>query len=455
MKTVSRFTLLSLILLSSFIELNAADWLMLQGSEPETIAPQGVIVPNRNKIPKIFGFTQINYKSDYGSVASSGGKTTTPFSLLAPDLEDQSGFNLFRARLAARGMADDDNMVNYFVMTDFGNNGINNLANHDTGTYLTDASVTLKYLPYAKIRVGKFKYPGSEEGMQGVYFSPYIDFTTMSDQELQERQIVNATAAQTGSSAGGASSVHYTTTSVENPVGAFRDLGTEIFDTLPIHDTWTFSYAYMYGNGTGISNSNTDGQGTHYGYLALEKNFGGGQGYYTNSMKFYAWGQNGKRKFISNNTTRVEADRQRYGLGMTYYNHGLRFEAEYMLAKGMIYVGPKDVDANELSQDWQFQFATGNENKADGGYVNLQYELIPQKFELFGRYDFMNRLTNDAKGERDFTTMTLGASYRFKGPTRIDFNYLIRDAKAPDNTSAQTILDHIGNRAEVQITYAF
>ncbi|MGD9970114.1 MAG: hypothetical protein AB7S65_06625 [Sulfuricurvum sp.] len=455
MKNLSRSTVVSLILLGSSIELGAADWLMLQGSEPETVAPQGMIVPNRNKTPKLWGFAQINYKNDYGSVATSGGKNTTPFSLLAPDLEDQSGFNLFRARLAVRGMADDDNMVNYFVMTDFGNNGVNHLANHDTGTYLTDASVTLKYVPFAKLRAGRFKYPGSEEGMQGVYFSPYIDFTTMTDQEMQERRLINATAPQTGSAAGGASSVHYTTTSVDNPIGAFRDTGAEIFDTIPLQDAWAFSYAYMYGNGTGISNSDTDTQGTHYGYLALEKNFGGGKGYYTNAMKFYVWGQEGKRKFVSNNTAPVEADRQRYGAGITYYNHGLRFEAEYMMAKGMIYVGAKDVDTNALSQDWELQFATGNENKANGGYVNLQYELIPNKFEVFGRYDFMNRLTNDVKGERDFKTTTLGASYRFKGPTRIDFNYLIRDAKAPGNASAQTILDHMGNRAEVQITYAF
>ncbi|MDD2951479.1 MAG: hypothetical protein PHU29_11895, partial [Sulfuricurvum sp.] len=156
MKSVSRSALLSLILLSSCVELNAADWLMLQGAEPETVAPQGVIVPNRNKTPKLWGFAQINYKNDYGTVASSGGKTTTPFSLLTPNLEDQSGFNLARARLAVRGIADDDNMVNYFVMTDFGNNGINNLANHSTPTYLTDASVTLKYIPDAKIRVGRF-----------------------------------------------------------------------------------------------------------------------------------------------------------------------------------------------------------------------------------------------------------------------------------------------------------
>lgn len=455
MKSVSRSALLSLILLSTCIELNAADWLMIQGAEPENIAPQGVIVPNRNKTPKLWGFAQINYKNDYGTVASSAGKTTTPFSLLTPNLENQSGFNIARARLAVRGMADDDNMVNYFIMTDFGNNGVNKLANHSTPTYLTDASVTLKYIPYTKIRLGEFKYPGSEEGLQAVYVSPYIEFTTMSDQELLERQITKATAAQTGAAAGGASSVHYTTTSVDNPIGAFRDVGAEIFDTIPLNDEWSFSYAYMYGNGTGITLSNSDSQGTHYGYLALEKNFGGGKGYYTNSMKLYAWGQDGKRKFISNNTSMIDADRKRYGLGMTYYNHGLRFEAEYMMAQGMIYVGAKDIDSNELTQDWQLQFATGNENKANGGYVNLQYELIPQKFEVFGRYDFMNRLTNDDKGERDFTTTTLGASYRFKGPTRIDFNYLIRDAKAPGNASAQTVLDNMGNRAQVQVTYAF
>lgn len=455
MKSVSRSALLSLILLSSCIELNAADWLMIQGSEPETIAPQGVIVPNRNKSAKFWGFAQINYSKDYGTVASSGGKTTTPFSLLTPNLEDQSGFNIARARLAVRGMADDDNMVNYFIMTDFGNNGVNNLANHDTSTYLTDASVTLKYIPNAKIRVGEFKYPGSEEGLQSVYVSPYIEFTTMSDQELLERRITNATAAQTGTAAGGASSLHYTTTSVDDPIGAFRDTGVEIFDTIPIKDNWAFSYAYMYGNGTGISRSNSDAQGTHYGYLALENTFGGGKGYYTNAMKFYIWGQSGKRQFISNDTTIIDADRKRYGLGMTYYNHGLRFEAEYMMAQGMIYVGAKDVDADPLAQDWQLQFASGNENKANGGYVNLQYELIPQKFEIFGRYDFMNRLTNDEKGERDFTTTTLGASYRFKGPTRVDFNYLIRDAKAPGNASAQTVLDNMGNRAQVQVTYAF
>ena len=455
MKMVSKTALLSLILFSSCIEINAADWLMIQGSEPDTIAPQGVIVPNTNKTPKIWGFAQINYMKDYGSVAVTSGKTTTPFSLLSPNLDSQSGFNVSRARLAVRGMADDDNMVNYFVMTDFGNNGINNLANHSTPTYLTDASVTLKYIPNAKIRAGRFKYPGSEEGFEAVYFSPYIEFTTMGDQQLNERRITKASGPQTGAAAGGAVNTNYTSTSVTDPVGAFRDTGVQIFDTISLNDTWTLSYAYMYGNGTGISNSTNDSQGTHYGYLALEDTFGGGKGFYTNAMKFYVWGQDGKRNFTSNGTTQISADRKRYGVGASYYNHGLRAEAEYMVAEGMIYQGAKDVDANALSTDWEFQFATGSQNKANGGYINLQYELFPHKFEVFGRYDFSNRLTNDVKGERDFRTTTLGLSYRFNGPTRIDFNYLFREAKAPGNASAQPLLDKMGNRAEVQLTYAF
>lgn len=460
MNTISKVKLLSLSLIVSCTQLHATDWLMVQGSQPEFVAPKGVIVPYRSKTPKVWGFIQANYKQDLGDVlVAPDGKNKTPFSLLTPDLKDQSGFNVFRARIALRGMADNDNLVNYFVMTEFGNNGINNLAGHsEVATYFTDASVTLKHIPGAKLRLGKFKYPGSEEGLQAVFASPYIDFTTMTNQQTLERQVTNVGTAQTGAAAGGAATVHYTSQTIENPIGAFRDTGLQIFDTFNVMDKWSLSYAYMYGNGSGISNSSSNEQATHYGYLALEDSFGKGKGYFTESMKFYLWGQTGKRILLSNDgttTTQIDADRKRYGLGMTYYSNGLRFEAEYMQAEGMIFTGAKDIDADPLKENWQFQFATGNENKANGGYINLQYELFPKKFEVFGRYDFSNRLTNDTKAERDFTTATLGCSYRFKGATRVDFNYLLRDATAPNNAAAQTVLDNMGDRIEVQVTAAF
>lgn len=459
MKTTFKVKLISVALLVSSSQLSAADWLMVQGTQPEFVAPKGVKVPYRSHKPKVWGFIQANYRKDMGEeFIAPDGKNKTPFSLLNPNLEDQSGMNIFRARVALRGMADNENKVNYFVMTEFGNSGINNLAGHsDVATYLTDASITLKYVPYAKARIGKFKYPGSEEGLQAVFASPYVSFTTMTNQQLLERSVKNVGAQQTGAAAGGAASVHYTSTKVENPIGAFRDMGIQIFDTVKVSGEWATSYAYMYGNGTGISNINSNEQATHYGYLALEKIYGG-KGYFTESMKFYVWGQTGKRMMLSNNgssTEKIETQRKRYGLGMTYYRNGLRFEAEYMKAQGMIFTGAKDTNTDPQVNDWQFQYAVGEENKADGGYVNLQYEVIPKKLEFFGRYDFSNRLTNDEKAERQFNTTTIGASYRFKGVTRVDLNYAFRDAKAPGNAEAQKVLNNMGDRFEVQFTAHF
>lgn len=458
-KSVASFALVAPLLFGA-TGLNAADWLMLQGTQPEMVAPKGVNVPYRSKVPKLWGFIQANYKKDSSDifVHPANGKNLTPFSYLNPNLEDQSGFSVFRARLALRGMADSENLVNYFFMTEFGNSGVNNLAGHDVATYFTDASVTLKHIPGAKVRVGMFKTPGSEEGLQAVFVSPYIEFTTMTNQQLLERQISDVGTAQTGAAAGGAQSIHYTSTSIDKPIAAFRDTGIQIFDTFKIQDDWALSYAYMYGNGTGISHSSSNDQATHYGYLAAEKSFGKGRGYYTEAMKFYAWGQSGDRtlnSFDGTATTEIKAERKRYGVGMTYYHDGLRFEAEYIKAKGMIFTGAKDTDLNPAAENWQFQFASGDENEADGGYVNVQYEILPKKLEVFGRYDFSNRLTNDVKGERQFKTTTLGASYRFRGPTRIDFNYMFRDAEAPGNANAQKVLDNMGNRLAVQITAAF
>ncbi len=444
------------------MEVHAANWLMLQGTEPDMLVSKGVKVPNSNTMPKVWGFVQANYKKDFGDLfitppgaAPNDGLNKTPFSLLNPNLEDQSGFNVFRARLAVRGMVDTENLVNYFVMTEFGNSAVNSLAGHAVATYLTDASITLKHIPGAKVRMGMFKTPGSEEGLQAVYVSPYIEFTTMTLQQLLERQVTHVGAAQHPL---GETITQYTSRSIDKPIAAFRDTGVQIFDTFKLQDDWTMSYAYMYGNGTGISHSSSNKQATHYGYLAAEKSFGKGKGYYTEAMKFYIWGQNGKRTLYSTVdevSEGMEFDRKRYGVGMTYYHNGIRFEAEYMKAKGMIFTGPTDIDHDPVSENWQFQFATDDENEADGGYVNLQYEIIPKKFEVFGRYDYCNRLTNTTKNERKFKTTTLGASYRYRGPTRIDLNYIMKDGSAPGFAKAQEVLDHMDDRIAVQITVAF
>jgi hypothetical protein len=463
-KQVIKLSLLAIIAMSFQTSVSAADWLTLQAVEPDFVAPQGVLVPNRNKVPKVWGFLQFNYRKDMGNVVvNSGGINTTPFSLLQPDLTDQSGFNLFRARLGMRGMADDDNLVDYFVLTDFGNNGVGNPnGKKEVGTYITDASVTLRHIPGANIRAGMFKTPGSEEGLGSVYYYPYVEFTSFTDGQLLERTIKKTGVAEVNGAAGGATTTHYTGVA-SDAVGAFRDTGLEIFDTFPIAKDWTFSYAYMLGNGSGISLSSSNDNKTQYGYLAVEKNFGGGKGYYTNAMKFYVWGQDGKRTLLvdkDNNTSttpydKKTYDRNRYGVGASYFNNGLRLEAEYAKAEGMIFTGAKDINTDPAIDDWSLQYAVGKENKADGGYVNAQYYVVPDKLELITRYDWMNRLTNSAAGRRDFETTTVGFSYHFKEATRLDFNYAFKSTKAPGNASAQTTLDNTGDRVSIQLTAGF
>jgi len=447
-------------LLFGLQSLNAANWLNLQGLQPSEVAPKGVKVPYRSMKPKLWGFIQANYKKDSGDVlVNPAGKKVTPFSMLNPDLKDQSGFDVFRARLALRGMADKENKINYFFMTEFGNNGINNLAGHrEDATYFTDASVTVNYVPQAKLRVGMFKTPSSEEGLQAVFVSPYVEFTNFSFQQLLERKVTNVGAAQKGKAAGGASNIHYTGTP-DGPIGAFRDVGAQLFSTFDVGNDWELSYAYMFGNGQGVSLSSAD-QPTHYAYLSAEKLYGKGRGYFTESMKYFVWGMSGDRRVISTNPTtgiseELKTKRKRYGAGMTYYQDGIRFEAEYMKAQGMIYTGAKDVDTDPLKESWDMQFAFDDSNEADGGYVNIEYDILPKEWEVFARYDILRRLTNDSKAQRDFKTLTLGTSYRFKGATRIDFNYLIRDAKAPSNPTAQRVLDNMGNRFAIQLTAAF
>lgn len=421
--------------------LSAANWLMLQGTQAEGF---------KRTTPIIWGFIQVNYKHDSGKVVLKNGSNKTPFSLLGPDLASQSGFNIGRGRLGVRGMADSENKINYFVLTAFENSGVTNLGGHgsDVGEFFLDASVTFKHIPYVKVRVGQFKTPGSEEGLRATFASPYIEFTSFINMELLERQIYNVITAGSDFHQGPPAS----------SVSAYRDKGAQLFDTFSLLDNWSLSYAYMYGNGSGIKSSVTPNQGTHYGYLALENSFNKGKGFYTESLKAYIWGQSGNREILVNSGTATQFEsnrRDRYGIGVTYYENGLRITSELMVARGMIYAGAKDVDNDPNVSNWEIQQATGYKNEAYGGYFNIQYELLPKKLEVFSRYDQLNRVTNSSVNKRIFKTVTLGTSYRFKGATRLDFNYAFRDATAPSNSGAQTILDSMGSRLMFQVTAFF
>jgi len=415
--------LLVLSLLSSLLQ--SANWLMLQGTEKKVgFHP--------------WGFIQVRYENNDGDkLVGSDGKNKTPFSYIKPNLKHQSELQLARLRLGLRGSLDEDNNINYFLLTELAPNGVNNPLGYSNETFITDASMTFKYLPiYA--RFGMFKYAGSEEGHMSRFVSPFINFSTVSNQLMLERFVKSDGLAKP-----------------VQGVGAYRDSGIQLFQTYNLDDTQSLTLSYMLGNGSGLEWENkNDNEFTHYGYLSYEKVLGKGKAYKKESFKAYMWLQNGKRKLFVNGKDEIY-ERDRYGLGFTFFLNGFRLESEYMKGKGMIVGGVKDTDINPSSETWMYVMNPEKENEADGFYILSSYSIF-DSFDIFTRYDRYNRMTNNNILYRKFETTTTGCSYIFKNYNRIDINYAINRIRAPYNSTANTLLDDtVGNLLSIQLTWVF
>ncbi len=412
----------------------AANWLMLQGTEPDHQAPRA----------KLWGFAQIDYQStdDTKLTAGPGTGGKAAFNQMAPQLTTSNGFNVKRARIGVRGAnLPLDNKVNYFLMTELGNNGITTGGSGSQGQ-LTDASITLNHIPGARVRVGLFKTPGSEESFKGIPVFNYVNFTTGTARLLNEQRIVpSVTAGPFAGIAGDRT----------DPVFAVRDTGVQVFDSFKQGD-WEHSYAIMYGNGNGLALTDNDDNKDLYLYASTEKVFGTSKGPRRHGMKFYAWSQDGKRTFGSD-----EYNRDRAGLGMTYYDGKYRVAAEYFTADGMIFGGPIGaVPGNPI--------VMLTDQKANAYQLDLGYRVKPN-IELNIRHDVTNSATatdsfsgsaNDT--ERVFTTTTLGAQYFFNKKTSVRMNYEIRDAKAPNLSAGDNgfeILKSVDNRLSAQVMMIF
>ncbi len=416
-----------ILILLSVSYVYSANWLMIQGTE--SLATED---------HHLWGFGQLRYIHNKGNLYEANGVNKTPFSLNKPDLKKQETFILSRLRIGLRGKLDNENTINYFILTEFGENGITNPIGYRQHNYVTDISVTLRYMPI-NIRLGQYKYPGSEEGFMARFTSPFIQFTTVSDQLMLERyispQVVNGTI--------------YLGLPVHS-VGAYRDSGIQLFQQVNLNKTSSISYAYMYGLGAGLQMNNVnDSHPTHYFYSAYEKILGNVKGYNTESFKFYGWYQKGKRKLLDE-----LYDRTRYGIGLTYYDGSIRVESEYMRGNGMIYTGAKDTNSNPSDNEWQFEIEADNNNKADGYYIAATYKLKPH-IEAIARYDEYRRMKNVSTKKRIIKNTTIGFSYKFEGLNRIDFNYTFSNAYAPYNTTAQYILNNTGDIARIQLTWVY
>jgi Phosphate-selective porin O and P len=418
----------------------AVNWLMLQGTEDPAAAARA----------NLWGFIQADYQKDFSDPNASG--QYVPPKLLGPDLDSQSGFNILRARIGARGTGFPiDSHINYFLLLEMGNNGIT--AGNGAFARVTDASITLNYIPGARIRSGLFKTPGSEEGLEGIAVYDYINFSEPANQLLLERFPNRTYAANLPAQTKAQLQSGGTLNGFNSPVGAFRDVGVQLFDAFDVGNDWEASYAAMIGNGSGVEFNNYDGEYDKYLYLSAERKLGG-KGPKAEGLKFFAWGQWGKRLLDNTNDSVANPqlyDRNRAGLGMKYMKKPFRMTAEYINADGMIFAGPD-------KPTFTFASTNGAEAKASGWYMEGGWFIPKTNCELDARYDTVD-LFKGRTDEHTFSKWTLGAQYHFNPKTRLTLNYEIRNFECTANTvpctNANKNLDGVGNKIGLQVTAIF
>ncbi len=437
-------------LLALSVNALGANWLTLQGTEPE----------GAEQLAKVWGFVQVQYQDDSSDPYlpdpdnPDGPRLYIPPKLINADFESQSQFNVNRARIGVRGVAMPlDQKINYFLLLEMGNNGITEPGN--SFSKATDASITLNHLKGARFRMGLFKYPGAEEGLQAIHVFDYINFTWVTAQMLLERF---PNRNYTPNIAPQSLPVETPLNGYEASVGAFRDVGVQMFDWFNVGNNWELSYAIMVGNGNGLNFGDNDNNKDTYVYASAEKVFGG-RGARRQGLKFFAWSQTGDRTADLTNDddfNPAEYDRDRMGFGFKFLRKGWRASAEYMKGEGMIWQAPHNPSFGIGPGQGNPASPAGNGALAEGAgfYVEGGWRIPNTKWELDLRYDEYNRLDGNTF-QIDFERTTLGVQYFFNPRVRIALNYEARSGNAPNfgpGAGPNRNVDGIDDRIGVQLT---
>ncbi|MGV1100550.1 porin [Thiovibrio sp. JS02] len=433
-KALSAGLLVCLCALSLPAQARAANWLMQQGTEPD-------------KAPavRLYGNVTADYQYTEDSHLSVGPWTgqKAVFNQIGPRQASASQLTLRKIRFGARGVTPDPRF-NYLIMAMAGDNDVTRLDEGDR-VRLLDTSLTMNVIPHARLRLGMFKYPGAEEGLQFNAPGSYVNLSNMSAQLLQERFHDNDGANPQDPNIPGACST-------------FRDMGAMLFDSFRTA-TWEHTYAAMVGNGRGVSTGGGSPGEDLYLYWSSEYVFAG-KGMKQEGLKLFAWLQDGERTIKAGALqTRQDFERNRFGGGAAYRQGNFRATVELSKAEGMI---PNSVDSGGIpgSLGDNGTISSYNllpEEDALGWYLDLGYQVLPGWW-LDVRYDRLDRGTEISANERRFTTLTLGSHYYFTPNTRLMLNYEIRDNEAPnlaDSAAQNNVLDTYDDRVSAQLFWMF
>lgn len=428
-------TLLAALALVPLERAEAANWLLIQGSEPE----------HKARPYRIWGFVQGEFHHTDDSPIPVGGWAGEAMAAnrIGPDKRSAARAQIKRARLGVRGRIPGGVPLDYALALEAGDNAATYRSNP---VQLIDASLSYRFTPALRLRLGQFKHPGSEEGMRPAPRQPYINPSAVVDQLVNES---------------------FVDTAGENPLdpnrrqGArslYHDIGVQLFGVLPDQQPdWEHSYALMLGNGHGIARPDDNSHKDVYLYWASEHLLGG-KGAARLGTKVFAWWQQGKRTLDG-----AEAGtyaRTRTGAGFIHTQERWRLSGEYVAARGMI---PNGTDGGAVAGTWNLsgtQLAGFNllpEGKANGWYLEGGWQFAPRTW-LDLRFDRFDRGTDQATTYRRFDTWTLGLRHQIDRHWQLMANLQWREGEAPDLAASappNQLLDALDPRLSLQIQAVF
>lgn len=395
-----------------------ADWLSLQGTEPEGEA---------GKL-RLWGFVQTSYEGYVadavtgldGPLAAHEGRVSSVNHVWGPS---RLAFRVNRARVAIRGhLPGTEGRVSTFNALEVGQNGLTAGPNGYQPN-LVDASIALHAPEHGlHLRLGKFKTPLADESMEAVFLTAAtIRFSVVTARLLMERP--------TGPDR-----------TLTGPVSGFRDVGAQLFGVHDLGPT-QLSWAAFVSNGTpGLTDE--DERKDLTGRLQLSWLPGKRRPARREEISGWIYGQTGHRRVEADHVTR----RTRLGAGAHLRLAGWRARIEGVYANGMIFTGRKPPFAGG---------ALSFDPDADAwGLTALLTYRIQGIYEVGVMAAHLDQDPDGGPDRRVFDEATFLLRWHPARAFTAALNVTLRRAEAPDGAPAdvQTVLDSMGPYVGLEIT---
>ena len=415
----------------------SANWLMADATEPVDAGPLTA-----------YASISVEYQAsqDTPLLAGAWRGQADLFNRFAPRYADGKVLQVSAAVAGLRGRLL-QGQLNYRLGFIAGENAIVRGLDGVYGTYLRplDASLSLNYVPHARLRVGLVRQALGDEA--AALDQRHIYLSHVTQQIVQERYF-----ASDGSVDGGANLDL-------GPVSAFRDYGLQLFDALRV-GAWEHAYALMLGMGTGVDPSLNHAGVEKYAFWSSERIFDG-SGVQRDGLKLYAWIEAGRRDLKVGPTQQQQTfDRRRAGVGATLRSGPWRLSGEWIEGTGMIYNGsdggaiPGSISNVGARVSGYNQLPT---SKANGWYVDAGYRL-DESLEARLRFDVLNRGTDSPTTDIRFQGLTVGGAYAWTPRTQLLVEYQFRRYNAPQlpgDGVTNVLLGGVDNRVGARLVHRF